>query len=693
MDKYFILKSVFGHNSFREFQEEAIDAILNRRDLLLILPTGGGKSICYQLPSLMMDGVSVVISPLIALMQDQVYALKDQGVNAAMISSAQSTDEISEVFSKLKSKKLKLLYIAPERLVSEGFLSLLQSIDINFFVIDEAHCVSEWGHEFRSEYRKLGKLKALFPDTPIAAFTATATRKVAKDIENLLCLKNPLLLRGKTKRDNLSITVQKRVSAGKKQLINFLSNFKNECGIVYTFSRREAENVAIFLQSRGFKAKAYHAGLPNKIRDEVYRDFLYEKIDIVVATIAFGMGIDKSNIRFVVHTSLPKTMENFYQEIGRAGRDGLDSQTLLLYSKGDEIKRREFLDEIEDGEYKQALLKKQEQMYRFALSSDCRHKMIASYFGDDIDECGDKCDNCKKERVDIDITIEAQKFLSALYRCGQNFGQNYIIDILRGSGAKKILQNGHDKLSVYGIGTDLSKVQWEAIVDRLFEVEAISRGEFRALKIEKNGFDILHKRLKIEIDEEAIKGSDTFVSKEQNSEDREIFEQFRKLRSEIAKEEGVPAYIVFSDKTLKEMIDVLPQSADEMLSINGVGNLKYEKYGEKFLSLSNSFKQTRENRPAKLSDTHYKTLELILEGDLTLGEIAKRRQFQPSSVLSHIDLLFKHQKIDSDTKEKYFKEADNLIPKNIKKWYNDGLKIADISNLRVYFNILGVLNR
>ena len=452
-----------------------------------------------------MNGVTVVISPLIALMQDQVAALQDLGISASMINSSQSIQDNEITYQKLLKNELKFIYCAPERFVSNDFVSVLQRVSINYFVIDEAHCVSEWGHEFRAEYRNLNRLKTMFSKTPISAFTATATKKVELDIVQALHLNKPVLLRGQTKRDNLNIEVKKRVGNGRIQLLNFIKAHKNDCGIVYTFTRKETENIAKFLQEKNISAKAYHAGLPTNVKDEVFRDFAYEKINIVVATIAFGMGIDKSNIRFVAHTSMPKTMENYYQEIGRAGRDGLPSNTLLLYSKADEVQKRIQIDDLPNNEYKDLIYKKLDLMYRYCISSVCRHKMIAKYFDDEINECESLCDNCTKGEVDqVDITVNAMKFLSALLRVDQKFGQNHIIDILRGSKNQKILQFGHDTLSVYAIGSDNSKEEWVAICDRLFDLEAIFTGEFKALKIANKGFDILKKKETVLIDEDKL---------------------------------------------------------------------------------------------------------------------------------------------------------------------------------------------
>ncbi len=586
MQKLEVLEKVFGFSTFRAFQEEAVDTILSGRDLLMILPTGGGKSLCYQLPSLLMDGVTVVISPLIALMQDQVRGLGENAIAAATINSDMSDEERMRVFEGLKKGEIKLLYVAPERLGANGFIPFLQSLNINFFVIDEAHCVSEWGHEFRADYRRLGILKEQFPDTPVAAFTATATPKVEADMIEALRLNDPVRIRAKVLRKNLTICTQKRVSNGRTQLLNFLERHKNQSGIVYTFTRKEAEQLATFLQSRHISARAYHARLEPEEKAEVMKAFMRDQIDIVVATIAFGMGIDKSNIRFVVHTSLPKTIENYYQEIGRAGRDGLESETLLLYTKADEIQKRELIDGALSEEYKEVLYAKLQSMYRFALSSACKHRLLAVYFGDEGEDCGDKCESCLRGEVaQQDITKEAQMFLSAIYRTGERFGQNHIIDVLRGSQAQNILKFGHDKLTVFGIGEGRNKNEWGMIADRLFELEAIALGEHRALKLMPKAAAILKGEEHVEIDEDKLGHIRRVKITEDHEERDENFEAFRVLRMKLAAEADLPAYMVFSDKTLHAMASRLPQSSEEMLQISGIGEVKYGRYGEAFLEL------------------------------------------------------------------------------------------------------------
>ena len=586
-----ILSRYFGYDSFREFQEEAIDAIMAGRDLLMILPTGGGKSLCYQLPSLLMDGVTVVISPLLALMHDQVSALKAASIEAEMISSMQSMQEIREIEKRLFRKETKLLYIAPEKLASEYFRAMLSKLHINFFVVDEAHCLSQWGHEFREEYRRLDILRRLFPRTAIAAFTATATEVVRKDIVDTLALVDPLIVRGSLFRKNLHIEVEQKQKNGMAQLLDFLKGRERESGIVYTLSRKSTESVARELCSYGYSAAAFHAGLETEHKRAVYDDFVADRVRIVVATIAFGMGIDKSNIRFVVHITMPGSIEGYYQEIGRAGRDGLDSHTLLLYSASDMLRKKAFIDELEDSEYKSASYEKLREMMRYAEGEECRHAYIARYFGERIENCESSCDNCKMpEILKEDISTAARKWLSAVYRSGQQYGMGYIIDILRGSSERRIKERGHDTLSVYGIGSEYDKVQWSAVAERLIEMEALERNEYGGLRMTSVGVEILKGRRKVFIRKSRLKKRRKRAARagsfaEPSTLEELRFERLRRLRSEIAREEGIPPYIVFSDRTLKEMSVKLPSDMDELLSLHGVGEIKAQRYGEAFMEL------------------------------------------------------------------------------------------------------------
>jgi len=572
-------------------QEEGVDAILNGQDLLMILPTGGGKSLVFQLPTMMMDGITIVISPLIALMQDQVAALKAQNIAAEMLSSAQSYDAVQEIISLALSGSLKFLYLSPERLNNGSTIEMLRNLNINFFVIDEAHCISQWGHEFREDYRALGNLKANFPNTTIAAFTATSTDNVTADILRELRLENPLLLKGKVFRKNIFISTERRISNGYAQLKNFLLRHKNESGIIYVSSRKKAEELSNHLNQNGYKSLAYHAGLPQHVREQNFKIFVNDKVDIMVATIAFGMGIDKSDIRFVVHMSLPKSQENYYQEIGRAGRDGEDSEVLLLFNAGDMAQHKRFLDEITNEEYKAHLSSKIEKIYKYATSEICFHKQLAQYFNDTLDACNDRCDNCLSSNdLRRDITKEAQMILSAIYKTNQGFGKNYIIDILRGSSEQKILANGADKLSVYNIGKHLSKKEWFVIVERLLELNILTLGEFSVLKLTQDAIailksqktvDIKSSRMQVNTKEKAIKQKESFEY------DAALFEKLRQKRSELASELGVPAYIIFSDKTLKHLANDMPTNKEEMLEVNGVGEKKFAQFGEAFLEVIN----------------------------------------------------------------------------------------------------------
>jgi len=587
--KHRVLKDSFGHNSFREFQEEGVDAILEGRDLLMILPTGGGKSLVFQLPTLIKDGISIVISPLIALMQDQVSALKAQNIPAEMISSAQTHEEIEEILYQLRMKSLKFLYLSPERLNTQWTYDLLQTLDINFFVIDEAHCISQWGHEFRDDYRALGNLKHNFPNVSICAFTATSTDNVTDDIMDELKLENPLLLRGKIFRKNLFISAERRISNGYPQLQNFLSRHTDESGIIYVSSRKKAEELSAYLNTKGYSSLPYHAGIPNHVREQNFKIFVNDKINIMVATIAFGMGIDKSDIRFVVHMSLPKSQENYYQEIGRAGRDGEDSEVMLLFNAADMVLQKQFLHNIENVDYRTHLEAKIEGIYKYSTSEICLHKQLAEYFNDTLEACVSRCDNClNTDSKRQDITKESQMILSAIYKTEQNFGKNYIVDILRGSREQKLLANKADELSMYSIGTALSKKEWFIVIERLLELRILSIGEFSTLKLREDAVKILKSQLTVDIKSSRLdvnKKVKQIKQEEDFDYDEELFEKLRNKRAELANEKGVPAYIIFGDKTLKHLADKKPFDKQSMLEVNGVGDKKFEQYGEAFLSV------------------------------------------------------------------------------------------------------------
>ena len=589
MNKLETLKHYFGHDSFRPLQEEVVDAIVNKEDVLMILPTGGGKSLCYQLPTLLMDGITVVVSPLLALMHDQVVALQANAIEAAMLSSMQTLEESQEIEAQLHRGEIKLLYVAPERLTNAYFLNLLHQLPINFFVIDEAHCVSEWGHEFRENYRRLSLLKEQFATTPIAAFTATATKAVEQDIATNLGLINPKRVRGSLFRENLTINARHRIKDGRQQLLEFLKLHTDASGIIYTLSRKSTENIASFLQGKGIEAKAYHAGLPTEEKNATYADFVADRVQIVVATIAFGMGIDKSNIRFVVHMTLPKTLENFYQEIGRAGRDGLEAETLLLFSAQDIVQQKMFIEDLPETPYKEHAFNKLDSMVRFANSENCRHQSIAAYFDDRIEACKTKCDNCTApESQKVDITTASRMLLSTILRTEQNFGLHYVIDVLKGSKEQRVLQNGHDTLSVYGIGEEYTKNQWLTIGDKLLELGAVAIGEFKVYKLTEFGVEVIKGAHTIELKKERLTVQKAEAQKKVtyfDDYDVDMYDKLRNLRGQIASEKGIPPYIVFSDKTLKDLSNKQPQNKLEMLDVHGIGEVKFERYGDAFLDV------------------------------------------------------------------------------------------------------------
>lgn len=583
-----VLQSRFGHSAFRPLQQEAVEALIGGRDLLMILPTGGGKSLCYQLPTLLMGGTTVVVSPLLALMHDQVTALRAAGMRAQMLSSMQDQRESAQIVEQLLEGALEFLYLSPERLNTDALRALLRRVRINFFVLDEAHCISEWGHEFRADYRALSQLREHFPHTPIAAFTATATDTVRHDIVDHLALNDPLILRGVLYRPNLFITCKHRIGDGDDQIVAFLKERKDQSGIIYALSRKSTERIAQMLSRKGFEAQAYHAGLEAGVRNEIYRAFVHDETRIIVATIAFGMGIDKSNIRFVLHTALPKTLENYYQEIGRAGRDGDDAEVVALFGASDVIAQKRFIEPLEAGPYRDHLLSKLDAMSRFAAQEGCRHQALARYFGDTIEPCGAHCDNCTDtSRAKRDISREAQMFLSALYRCGARFGKNYLIDVLMGSKEKRLLENGHDALSVYGIGKAWHKKQWMVLFERLLELEALHVGEFQVLSLTPVGEMILRGKQSVEIrsDRLELRASAAKKAPASGEYDERVFDALRTLRRELAQAQGVPPYVIFSDKTLKELSLALPQNEEQMLRVGGIGAVKFERYGEAFLAL------------------------------------------------------------------------------------------------------------
>ncbi len=591
-----ILQSVFGYDEFRPQQAAIIEDISRGQDCFVLMPTGGGKSLCYQIPALMRAGTAIVVSPLIALMQDQVTALQANGVKAAYYNSTLDYDTANQVRMQLHTGQLDLLYVSPERLLKADFIQELQSLPIALFAIDEAHCISQWGHDFRPEYAQMGKLREYFPNVPFIALTATADHATRHDILQRLHLHDPHIHISSFDRPNIRYTVlEKRKPMN--QLLAFLElreqKTQQESGVIYALSRKRVEEVAQNLIDEGYNAKAYHAGLPGEVRAKVHQQFLRDEVDIVVATVAFGMGIDKSNVRFVVHYDMPKNIEGYYQETGRAGRDGLDSEALLLFGMQDVVTARHFVDQVPDEEQKRIELFKLNSMVAFSEALNCRRNVLLNYFGESSQKPCGNCDVCLNPPQLFDAKIAAQKVLSCVYRLNQSFGVQYIVDVLRGAKQEKILTAGHDQLSTYGVGKEFSTDEWLSIIRQLIHLGYIYQDiqNYSIVRFTERSGDLL--KGKVELQLALPKKSFTKTGRPANKAgkdslldaDREVFEALRALRREIAESEEKPAYVVFGDAALVEMAKLRPQNDSELLKVSGVGESKLARYGFEFLNL------------------------------------------------------------------------------------------------------------
>ncbi|MBC7642526.1 MAG: DNA helicase RecQ [Flavobacterium sp.] len=631
------LKENFGFEKFRTNQENIINCIISGHDTLAIMPTGGGKSICFQLPALVFDGITIVISPLIALMKDQVDGLKANGIAACYINSSQSQDEQQFHIQNLREGKVKLVYLAPESL---SYLdSIFDSISISLIAIDEAHCISSWGHDFRPAYTNLGYLKNRFPSTPILALTATADKATREDISQQLNLIYPKVFISSFDRKNLSLEVRPALDRV-KQIIDFVKIKFNESGIIYCLSRKTTEELAEKLQKIGIKAKAYHAGLDNSVRSKTQDEFINDDCQVVCATIAFGMGIDKSNVRFVIHYNLPKNIEGYYQEIGRAGRDGLPSETVLFASYGDVIQLQKFASEGLNAEVQLAKL---ERMKQYADALSCRRKILLSYFGELVNENCGNCDICKNPLAFFDGTIIAQKALSAVKRLKEIEPMGIIIDFLRGSRNAGIYDKGYQNLKTYNIGYDISWYDWNQYL-----IQLINLGYLEIAFHEKNNLKLTEFAKKILFEDEKVQLNTVVkldISKKLLKEKtitvvNSLFETLRKLRSEIAKVEEVPAYVVFSDAALRQMETDKPTTADELIAIDGVGKAKLEKYGSQFIQAIINFESKNNTKPKEKKESTYKvTLDMYQKGT-SVEEIAKIRELGISTIFSHLSKLY-----------------------------------------------------
>ena len=608
-----VLHKYYGYTSFRKGQENIITSIINKEDVLAIMPTGGGKSICYQVPALCLDGITIVISPLISLMKDQVDALKTMGVKARLINSSLSNSEYNEALEEIENDECKIIYIAPERLDSMDFVNIIRGKNISQVAIDEAHCVSQWGHDFRVSYKKIPYFINRLDKRPIVtAFTATASNEVREDIINILNLHNPAVYITGFDRENLSINIVKS-SSKNKYTLDYVENHKNESGIIYASTRKEVETIYEGLLKRNYSVAKYHAGLSNEARKEYQENFINDDIKIMVATNAFGMGIDKPNIRWVLHYNMPQSIENYYQEIGRAGRDGEDSECVLLFSPGD-VHTQKYLVEvgIENPDRKRVQYKKLQQMVDLVYSNTCYRKNILNYFGETFLEDCNNCSNCLNEGEVVDKTLDAQKVISCIARMKRSFGATMIIDVLRGSKNKKVLDLGFNTLTTYGIMKNYSNEDLKTFINTLVShgfldvVENIGpRGSFPTIKLNEQSLKVIRQEIKVEFNEDKVTKS-RYV-------ENELYEMLVSLRSEIAKEEGIAPYMVFGDATLKNMASVYATNKEEMLNISGVGQIKYEKYGKRFEDIIEKYIEEKNIDKSKLNTVSGKSTGLNSE--------------------------------------------------------------------------------
>ena len=641
-----LLRRYFGYSEFRQLQQDIILDVLKGNDVLVLMPTGGGKSLCYQYPSLLFKGLTIVVSPLISLMKNQVDSLRSNGIPAEYLNSSLNYEESKKIKSALLQNTIKLLYVAPERLAIPSFLSFLKGLKINLFAIDEAHCISEWGHDFRPEYRQLKLIGASFPDVPIIALTATATMKVREDIVNQLELKSCKKYIASFNRENLVYYVKQKQDAF-GQIVEFLRTKPRESGIIYCYSRKNVDALTENLKYAGFRALPYHAGLSPDIRSTNQEKFIRDDVEILVATVAFGMGIDKPNIRFVIHHDLPKNLEAYYQETGRAGRDGLRSDCVLFYSYGDRQKIEYFINQMTNEKERQIAHNKLMEIINFCETTMCRRKLLLGYFGEEYKEnkCGG-CDNCLIPKEEVEATGEILTILSCVRELDEKFGINYCIDVLTESKSIRVVQNGHKALRSYGSGKNLPKKMWHGFIRELLQREYLNlEGEYPVLKLCQKGRDLLSGSkdnvaiekiflVKPHIEKQATRPD----MMEQDADDRGLFEALRTLRKTLADAENYPPYMIFNDSSLKQMAAKRPCTPGDFRKITGVGDKKLEKYGSIFISEIRRFCESSSSQPVKKRSSDSITLEMLDQG-MDLDKITLARNLSLNTIYGHIENL------------------------------------------------------
>ena len=645
----FILKDTFGYDSFRPLQKDVIENVLAHRDTLAVMPTGGGKSLCYQIPSLIFEGLTVVISPLISLMKDQVEQLRAFGVPSVFLNSSLSPQEYQENMDYVKRGEVKLLYVAPETLLTPRILSLLSGLRVDLLTIDEAHCISEWGHDFRPEYRQIVEIRKKFPNAVCMALTATATSRVRQDIRQTLKFTSTNEFIASFNRENLFIEVIPKQDSN-RQVIELIDRYKDQSGIIYCFSRRQVDDLSAYLGSKGYSVRPYHAGLEDADRRRNQEAFIRDDVQIIVATIAFGMGINKPNVRFVIHHDLPKSIEGYYQEIGRAGRDGLPAHCVLLYSYADVSKLNYFIGQKE-GDEKRVAIEHLNAIVRYAEDEhNCRRKPLLNYFGETYtDKNCSNCDNCNSAPTPLtDITVPAQKFLSCVKRADEKFGAGHIVDILLGSKNEKVLRWGHDKLSTHGIGGELTRKQWMHLARQLLSMGYLKQeGEYHTLSLTNKALETLRKRESIfgvMQEAERIKKADGKKRAAELEYHRGLFAILRQRRKDMADEAGIPPYVIFPDRTLMEMAAYFPQSQESLLKISGVGQVKARQYGEAFLEVIREFSASHEinekpresHRDKSDSGRRYVLVGELYNGGETVQSLMARYQVTTQTILDHL---------------------------------------------------------